>query len=436
MEKTLKNFLRYTGRVIFSILLLIGLVFIPALWRHWVTYPRLEKQLSHLVNQRRQPLSSFKLHDFKGVLHNHCYWSHDSRGVLEEILPAALQANLNFIFFSDHPHSKLDTFPRALSGQFSGVLMIPGSETRRLLVWPLRKTVLDWGQPTEKVIQQVIRGGGLIFYAHTEQPHPWLNPDYQGMEIYNIHTDLKDENLITLLPEILINSGKFRLWTYRKIFDEQTAILARWDSLNTWRRIVGIAGNDAHNNQSLRARYLPRKRVEWVGPNAEALDTTRIGFKEKLLLHPPDAAGWAFRWEIDPYYASFHFVNTHILADTLTPAALAGGLKAGHVYIAFEGLATATGFLYYAAGAGSQPLGLMGDSLALDQIKTLQVESPLPGRIRIKRNGKILAEQAPVYQLSFSPQQPGTYRVEVALEIGGKWVPWIYSNPIYVVTPE
>jgi len=293
------------------LLILIGLlvvvVTLPSWWRHFVTYPRRDRELRKIETVRRPVARSIPLRDFKGTLHNHCYWSHDSRGILEEILPAAKAAGLNFVFFTDHPRSNLDSFPRAYHGRYGDILLISGSEKKGLLVWPLASTTIDWRRDRDAVIRQVTGGGGLVFYAHTENPHDWRNPDYQGMEIYNIHTDFMDEDLFFAIINAAINKGKYHHWIYRDIFDEQKQILARWDSLNTWRRIVGIAANDAHNNQNYRARFLDDGRVEWVGPNADPIDTTAAGWKERLLLGEPDAAGWAFRWEIDPYFQSFHF---------------------------------------------------------------------------------------------------------------------------------
>jgi len=43
---------------------------------------------------------------------------------------------------------------------------------------------------------------------------------------------------------------------YREIFDEQTPILALWDSLKYKRKIVGFSAVDTHENQNIRARYL------------------------------------------------------------------------------------------------------------------------------------------------------------------------------------
>jgi hypothetical protein len=75
--------------------------------------------------------------------------------------------------------------------------------------------------------------------------------------------------------------------------------LARWDELNRKRPVVGIAGNDAHQNVNL------------------------LGF------------------QIDPYDVSLGFVTTHVQAEELTEESVLAALKAGRAYVAFEFVAAA-----------------------------------------------------------------------------------------------
>ena len=269
------RFFKLIGRIlkilVLSLVALLLVVFIfitaPSWWRRWVTYPRLEKERVALNQLRKEPEKVIPQKDFKGVLHAHTYRSHDSRGVLSEILPAAKKAKLNFIFFSDHPHGQYDTFPHSYNGVYDGIIFQCGTETSNgLMVNPMDSVILDWKKDQNEVIGDIVKNSGLVVYVHSENPHNWSNPDYQAMEIYNIHTDIKDES--SLLPFVInsaINGNKYRRWAYREIYDDQTAILANWDSLNQHRRITGVAAVDAHNNQSFRARYTSDRKVEWVG---------------------------------------------------------------------------------------------------------------------------------------------------------------------------
>jgi hypothetical protein len=73
----------------------------------------------------------------------------------------------------------------------------------------------------------------------------------------------------------------------------------------------------------------------------------------------------------------------------------------------------------------------MGDEAAYADGGRIDVESPLPGRIRLIRGGKEVARAEGV-RLQMPVTAPGVYRAEVWLEVGGEWRPWVYSNPIYL----
>lgn len=426
-------------RVLFAIIILLFIGFAlftaPYWWKHWVIYPRLEKERAELWARYQEPHKFIALDDYQGVLHVHSYWSHDSRGVLEEILPAAKKAKIQFIFFADHAHAKLDTFPRAYHGVYDGIIFECGTETSTgLMVCPMNQVVLNWRQDQNEVIAQVVDSGGLVLYVHTEDPHDWDNPDYQGMEIYNIHTDLLDENSeLPILINAAINKGKYHHWVYRDLYDDQTEIWANWDSLNRKRRIVGISAVDAHNNQNYRARYTHDGMVEWVGPNAKTMVIRKVGWIDKLLLGEPDTAGWVYKWEADPYFQSFNYVNTHVFSDTLTNVDIKNNLVKGHAFISFESLAEAKGFQFFSLDSNNSVNAIMGDSVMAKNILELRAVSPLPVQFRLVKNGITIDQVADVYVYHFNPQSsPGNYRIVASVKMDDDWTPWIFSNAIYV----
>ena len=428
---------RIVGWVVVGILSLISVAFLivtgPAWWNKWVTYPRLEKERTALRAKHQSPEKLIKQNDYQGVMHAHSYWSHDSRGVIEEILPAAQQAALDFIFLSDHIRSKRDSFPRAYQGNYDGVIIEAGTESKNIMVTPMQGGVLDWDQDERQLISDVVDGGGLVVYVHAEEPHDWADPKYQAIEIYNIHTDLLDEeSILPFMINIAINQENDRHWAYRELYDEQSAILARWDSLNQGRQIVGIAAVDAHNNQSYRARYTDHGMVEWVGPNAKTLEITEPGWKEKLLLGEPDVAGWAFKWEVDTYFHSFNYVNTHVFSDTLSRTAIKDHIIAGHVYISFESLAEARGFQYVAQDHRGKVRAIMGDSIALDSVTSLRAVSPLPVRFELVKNGTLIDQTEDKYAYQYAPTSSGNYRIVARIKLNEHWVSWILTNPIYI----
>jgi hypothetical protein len=408
------------------ILLVTCWVFATPLWNRYVVYPRMEDERSTLRTLYQDPKRIISAADYQ-----------DSRGTLAEILPAAKQAHLDFIFLADHRIADQDTFPRGIQGTFDGVLIESGTESpgASMMVTPLRPTILDWKKDRSELIKEVVDHGGMVFYLHSEDnSHDWANPDYQGMEIYNIHTDLKDEkNPLAFLVNGMINSGKHRHWAYRELFDEQHQIVALWDSLNTKRRIVGMAAVDAHNNQNIRARYMNDGKVEWVGNNAKTIRIKEAGWLEKILFDKPDAGGWVFKMELDTYFHSFNFVNTHIFADTLSSRSLKNALIKGHAYISFENLAPAKGFEFYTTDQNGLLNGIMGDSVRTKDAGMIRGVTPYPARFELYRSGKLIDTKENSYDYTFAPGQvAGNYRLVARLNFNGQSVPWIYTNPIYI----
>lgn len=416
------------------ILITLIILFSPAVWRHWVTYPRLEKEVNGFQKLRKEPAILTTLNTYRGVLHAHSYLSHDSKGTLNDLVSAAKSDGIDFIFLTDHPRGNIDTIPKGFKGNYDGVLIEPGSEKQGFDTWPLDSTIIDWKIDKDTIAKNIVSKGGIIFYAHTEEPHNWANPDYQGMEIYNFHTDTKDESLSPMIINFIVNGNKYRPWALREMFDEQITILARWDSLNLKRKIVGFSAVDTHENQNFRAKYLKDGRIQWIGPNAKAIDTMEVKFWNKWLFHTPDENGYIFKWMIDTYKEGFNYITNYVLADTLSVPSLAENLKKGHLYTAFKSLGDAKGFQYYSINKKDSINGIMGDSVKIDQVKSLNVISPLPGQFRFIHDGKTVNISAgESYQYAWTePIGKGAYRIEMHIQLNGKLVPWLYSNPIYI----
>jgi hypothetical protein len=61
----------------------------------------------------------------------------------------------------------------------------------------------------------------------------------------------------------------------------------------------------------------------------------------------------------------------------------------------------------------------------------VQGRAPLPGRWKLVCNGKVVAEGTG-RTFDTPAAEPGNYRVEVWLRVGGEDTIWILSNPLYV----
>ena len=417
---------------IVAILLII--LFFPPIWRNVVTYPGMDKEVKEFNKLWQEPENLTSLNTFRGVMHLHSYWSHDSEGTLHDLIPAAKYAGIDFIFLTDHPRHFLDTFPRGYKGNYDGVLIEPGSERRGFAIWPMDSVVIDWRHENDTIARNIGSAGGLVFYAHPEEPRDWASPYYQGMEIYNFHADTKDEQLAPHIANFIVNGKKYRHWALREMFDEQVAILALWDSLNTHRKIVGYSAIDTHENQNIRARLLDDGRVEWVGPNAKPFDTVEITFRNRWLFNEPDENGWVFKFMLDTYKSGFNYITNYVLADTLTRSSLARHIKKGHLYTAFKSLGDAKGFIYFSRNSENGISAILGDSVQFNQASSLHAVSPLPGRFRLIHDGKTVDfTSGDNYEYTWNkPLQKGAYRIEVHINLKNNLIPWLYTNPIYI----
>ncbi|MGC9352216.1 MAG: hypothetical protein ACP5D9_00165 [Mariniphaga sp.] len=427
--------LKYIAWLLLTALAILFIVFfIPAIWRNLATYPKLDRAVAELNKLWQEPPGIAELQTYRGIIHAHSFWSHDSEGTLYDLVPAAKNNGIDFIFLTDHPRHNLDTFPRGYKGYYDGVLIEPGSEKQKFGVWPLDSAVIDWSQDKDTLAKNVVSSGGLLVYVHTEEPHNWENPYYQGMEIYNFHTDTKDEKLLPHIANFLVNGKKYRHWALREMFNEQTEILALWDSLNTWRKIVGYSAVDTHENQNFRARQLDDGRIQWVGPNANPFDTVSVNFWNRWLFHEPDENGWVFKLMIDTYNEGFNYITNYVFADTLSTASLSNHIKKGHLYTAFKSLGDAKGFMYWSRNAENKASAILGDSVQINQVASLHAVSPLPGRFRLIHDGEpVNSSPDESYEYTWSgPIEKGAYRIEVHIRLKNELIPWLYSNPVYI----
>lgn len=436
--KRLLKIIKYTLGILLGVILIVLLVvFAKPLWRHWVTYPSYQKQVEAFSLRKKECPDVTGMKVYRGVLHLHSYWSHDSKGTIYDLVSTAKLRNINFIFLTDHPHGNQDTFPRGYKGMYDGVLVEPGSEKQGFDAWPLDSaTIIDWKINKDTVAKNLVTKGGIVFYAHTEEPHNWSNPWYQGMEIYNFHTVVKGKkSTLPILTDFLVNGPKFRAWAYNGIFERQTSILARWDSLNTQRKMVGFSAVDEHENVNFRARYLKDGRVQWMGIDTKPIDTVKVTFWNRWMFHEPDQSGWIFRWMlVNTYETSFNNSVNYLFADTLTVPNISHHIILGHHFTAFKFLADATGFCFYGQSSDGKMLGMMGDSIKLADLRNLTAVSPYPARFSLVKDGKTVdLTEGEQYLYSFDKSlQKGAYRIEAEVKPGDEWLPWIYTNPIYL----
>jgi hypothetical protein len=431
----LRRALRVTGAAI----VLSGVVLLfwlrGALYHRFLAFPREEAAWQALRAQRQSVPGLAGLNDYRGILHSHSKYSHDSEVPFEEILSVLKTTGIDFICLSDHPIQGRADFNLQWRGLHEGKLFVPGFEMKDGIM-PFGVTsgvVLSNQTDSATLARQISENGGLMFYAHPEEPRDWDCPELVGMEIYNIHTDFKRSSarLRAMVPDLLVNQGRYPEHVLRTIFVPPVDFLRHWDELNRTRHITGIAGNDCHQNVGVRGIYTTSDTIRVEDTSPKVLKIFKLNWftrpLARLCFGPLTPNRRLFHIQLDPYERSARFVNTHVLARSLSEPTILDGLRSGRVFIGFDMIASSTGFQWFAADGTNHTV--MGETATFSPATCLGVKSPLPCRFTIIKDG-IAVHQEEGRALTWTPPGPGKYRVEAELKVLDKWVPWVYANPI------
>jgi len=337
------------------------------------------------------------LRDFRGIIHCHSRYSHDSQGTYEEILAAAKAANVDFICMTDHP-PKGDpgqSLREGWTGIHDGVLFIQGAEFgEQLLGLGLKEPIK--GKDRREKIREIHKQGGVAIACHPEEIVDWDEyEEADGMEIYNVHAILKkkakDKAFLLQIPKVMKERPE---QCFQLLQELDPAILKKYDEISSKRVFAGIAGNDSHQNVSF------------------------------------------FGFQLDPYPRAFKFVTTHVLAEELTQESILAAIKAGRCYVQFaeddavlEGRGTLgwigspmeKGKWFVAPGfAPSERFGPLTARLLKEGT------SVAPGDVRVTR---VNSPSKTSCITEWAIKEPGTFRVEVLRDNGA---PVLLTNPVRV----
>ncbi|MCC6486856.1 MAG: PHP domain-containing protein [Candidatus Hydrogenedentes bacterium] len=417
-------------------LCLFGYVFRGAMYNRVIAFPKEMAAWEAIRADRTAPGLDDGWTEFRGVCHSHSELSHDSEVPFPEILEACKTADIRFLCMSDHCSEGKADFSKGWSGLHDGVLFIRGYEmSGGFMPWGLPPdTVLDCEADPAALAQQIEVLGGVLFIAHSEEERPWHLPQIRGMEIYNIHTDLKNVGLPSLGPDIILSLKKYPELVMRQIFERQTDILKHWDELNRGRMMAGIAAGDAHQNNGFRGYYTANDTFLLRATSDDTIGEWDLNFLTRPLLSmffgSLEPGKQLFRIDLDKYERSLRFSSTHVLAADLTQPDILDALSKGRSFIAFDMIADARGFVYFAQAGESK--WVMGEEAPLQDGLVLRAASPNNVRFTLVLDGKVIdTQEGRAYQ--FRPGTPGKYRLEAELFIVDEWVPWVYTNPILVV---
>ena len=350
------------------------------------------------------------LKDYTGVIHLHSAYSFDGRAEVRAILDAARKNGVEILLLTDH--STLRAREDGLEGWHGGTLLVVGEEIaprfNHYLAFGLAGAV-DCAEKEpdllpQRYIDRVRDGGGIGFIAHPDHAgtslfhvkhYPWTDwsvAGYTGMGIWDFMTDWQG-GLSSHLRALL--SYAFPAFFLR---GPSPATLERWDRLAQERRVVGIGELDNHD--SLR---------RFAGIPISVFPFSRV----------------------------FRLIRTHFLLERpftgdnpKDVAALLDTLRRGRIYVSLDYFRPASGFSLTLSDGEQE--ATMGDEFRLARPAVLRALFPGPARIRLIRDG-VLFHQDAAAELRLKLDKPGVYRIEAELKAFGRYRPWIFSNPIYVL---
>ncbi len=341
----------------------------------------------------------------RGAYHIHSSRS-DGAADKDAIAAAASRAGLAFIILTDHGDgTRVPDPPEYLHGVLCVDAVEISTNGGHYVALDMRPSPYPLGGEPEGVVEDVRRLGGFGIAAHPDSPRPQLAwSDWQapidGLEWLNADSEWRDESrlhLARLLFDYLWRPGP----ALASALDRPVTTLKRWDDLLRRRRIVALAGVDAHGGIG--------RGMEEGGKRRPALGT------------------------IPSYEASFRSFSTRAALDqpftgqaTADAASLLSAIRSGHVFTAIDAIA---GPAYI--GIGSDPSGrpyvnyVVGDGGELIMVRDGHDSLPLQeggaGQYRLKPD-----------------EMTGVVRFEIRVPRapGNPPVPWVVSNPVYFSLPS
>jgi PHP domain-containing protein len=340
-------------------------------------------------------------HDMTCVVHVHSTYS-DGTGTVPEIAAAAARNGVDVVLLTDH-----DTMAARRAGEegwHGSTLVLVGEEVSpkgrdHFLAFGIEREIKR-RLPSAGICAAAKEQGGFGFAAHpwsagsqvVKRPGamPWTDIDCEGLEGIEVWSFVTD----TLEGLRSVREIAGFLWNPARTLDDPPAQnISEWDRLGARRRVVGIAGIDAHQIGIRVAGHVPVKLMS--------------------------------------YARSFRFLHTHVLCDELPTGELDhdreqvySALRAGRCYMAVDSLAPARGFTF---GADGLPMGSEGPAGPV----TLTARTPRPAALRLLRNGVEIARTEGA-SLEVPVSEPGVYRAEARLTAFGRDRTWILSNPVYL----
>jgi hypothetical protein len=334
----------------------------------------------------------------RGAMHIHTRRS-DGTGTVEDIAAAAARAGLDFIIVTDHGDGTREPDAPAYR---HGVLCIDAVEITtangHLVALGLPRVPYSLGGEARDVVEDVRRMGGIAIAAHPTSARPQLQwtdwtPPIHGLEWANADSERRDESIPSFARALLTYPFR-QSETLAALLDRPREALERWDELARERPTVALAASDAH--ATLRV------------PGYESIFRTfSIALPGIALTGEPKA-------------------DARVVLDAI---------RHGAVFSTIDALAGPVALSFSASGDGGS--AQMGQDVVVKGPVTLVVQSNAldSATLALLRDGQPV-KSGPGPRLEHVASEPGVYRVEIQWPDapGQPPVPWVVSNPIYLLT--
>jgi hypothetical protein len=400
--------MKFWKKILLALLIVVLLAQIPFVYNRFQT-GKLAAKIAELDAGRRNA-SDQNFNEYKGVIHVHTSLGGHSTGHFDELIGAANANDLDFVVMTEHFSPHFDTAALTLRGVYGKTLFVGGNEIdtsdadRFLMIAGGTEAAGFAQQKTDDVLEKIHADDKIAFITYPEKFKSW-NSDFDGIEVFSLHTNAKRMNPATFLLDALWSFSSYPELTMANYFARPDENLRKFDEIAAPRKITLFAGSDAHSN---------------------------LGFH----LFGDDAGNKIINFKFDDYATVFRLVRTHVLLEKnklMTEANLIEALKNGRAFIGFDVLSDTTGFSFAAENAAERKI--QGDEIALQSGVRLKIAAPQTARFLVFRNGEKVHEGVAKNEIVFEAKEKGAYRAEVYLDsLGSPFdkMPWIISNPIYV----
>jgi hypothetical protein len=351
----------------------------------------------------------------RGSLHVHTLRS-DGTGSVEDVAAAAGRAGLQFVVLMDHGDGTRE--PDAPVYR-SGVLVIDAVEISttggHYAALGLGRAPYRLAGEPRDVVDDVARLGGFGIVAHPDSPkddlrwRDWTLP-FDAIEWLNADSEWRNEGSVGVARALAT------YWwrgpeTVAAGFDRPDTPFAEWDTVSQYRRVIGVAGHDAHARMGPRGNWEPGERD--LSLKLPGFETAFRTFAERVHLAAP-LTGNAGR----------------------DSASILDAIRAGHLYTVIDALASPAAFRFEAR-SGTR-IARAGDDLPVGDAALLEADvARVPGvSLVLRRNGRVVAasDSGELRYEHAASNATAVYRVEAKLPDapGTPPVPWIVGNPIFV----